>query len=306
MAEAIDTAGASRRAFLTGAGGYVGRHLVRRLLDEGWAVEIVLRAASTRSLPPEWTDRVRIHRDDGDFATLAAALRTARPDVVFHLASLFIAEHRPDQVAPLIESNLGFGTRLLEAMAETGATRLVNTGTAWQHFDGDGYNPSSLYAATKEGFEAILRFYTEARGIRAVTLKLYDTYGPNDERPKLIPALMRAARSGTPLEMTPGENRVDFVHIDDVTAAFLLAAHRLLQGQVTGGEVYAVRSGRAVSLRELVALVEQATGSRLAAKWGGRPYRRREIMSPWAGGTLLPGWQAAIALEQGLAGLARD
>lgn len=293
------------RALVTGAGGYVGRHLTRRLLAEGWKVEIVVRSGSTRPLPPDWANAVRIHRDDGAVATLTAALDAAKPDVVFHLASLFIAEHQPDQVAPLVESNVGFGSRLLEAMAATGATRLVNTGTAWQHFDGDGYNPSSLYAATKEAFEAILRFYTEARGVKAITLKLFDTYGPDDERPKLIPALLKAARAGTSLSMTPGENRIDFVHIDDVASAFVMAAHRLLEGKVAGSETYAVRSNRAVSLRELVALVEQATGKTLATQWGGRPYRAREIMAPWAGGELLPGWQATIPLEQGLADLAR-
>lgn len=297
---------APRRALVTGAGGYVGRHLTHRLLAEGWSVDVALRAGSTHPLPSEWAGRVRIHQDDGAVETLVAALAAARPDVVFHLASLFIAEHRADQVAPLIESNLGFGTRLLEAMAETGAARLVNTGTAWQHFDGQGYNPSSLYAATKEAFETILRFYTEARGLTAITLKLFDTYGPDDERPKLVPALLRAARAGTPLEMTPGENRIDFVHVDDVIAAFLLAARRLLRDEAHGNEVYAVRSGRSVSLRELVALVEQATGRRLAARWGGRPYRRREVMAPWPGGEVLPGWQATVSLEQGLAALARD
>lgn len=293
------------RALLTGAGGYIGRHLVRRLLAEGWSVDIVLRAGSTRPLASDWAARVGIHRDDGAADTLASALAAARPDVVFHLASLFIAEHRPEQVAALIESNLGFAGRLLEAMAATGATRLVNTGTAWQHFDGGDYNPSSLYAATKQAFEAILRFYVEARGVRSITLKLFDTYGPNDERPKLIPALLRAARAGTPLQMTPGDSRIDFVHVDDVTAAFTVAARRLLQGDGAAGQTYAVRSGRAVSLRELVALVEQATGTKLSATWGGRPYRAREVMTPWPGGEVLPGWQATIPLEQGLAALAR-
>lgn len=293
------------RALVTGAGGYVGRHLVARLLADGWTVEAVVRNASARALPADWTNRVRVHRDDGAIGTLAAALGAARPDIVFHLASLFIAEHKPDQVAPLVDTNLGFGTRLLEAMAASGGARLVNTGTAWQHFDGADYNPSSLYAATKQAFEAILRFYVEAHGLAAVTLKLFETYGPADERPKLIPALLRAARDGKPLQMTPGENQLDFVHIDDVVGAYLAAARRLLAGAVAGSETYAVRSGRAVSLRELVGLVEQATGRKLTVAWGGRPYRRREIMTPWPGGDTVPGWQATIPLEQGLAGLIR-
>lgn len=300
-----DAAKSPSRALVTGAGGYIGRHLVRRLLAEGWQVDIVVRAGSARPLAADWVSRVHVHHDDGSATTLAAALAPARPDIVFHLASLFIAEHRPEQVTALIESNVGFATRLLDAMAESGVTRLINTGTAWQHFDGGDYNPSSLYAATKQAFEAILRFYVEARGFRAITLKLLDTYGPEDERPKLIPALLRAARAGTPLQMTPGDSLIDFVHVDDVTAAFLVAARRLLQGDDAGNEVYAVRSGRAVTLRDLVVLVEQATGTTLTTTWGARPYRAREVMTPWAGGELLPGWRAAIPLEEGLAALAR-
>ncbi len=296
-------AAGARRALVTGAGGFVGRALVRHLRAQGWTVEVVLRAASTRPQPAEWDAGVGRHLHDGSTGSLSAIVSAARPDVVFHLASLFIAEHKADEVLPLVESNVAFGTQLLEAMGASGATRLVNTGTAWQHFDGGGYSPSSLYAATKQAFEAVLRFYVEARGLRAVTLKLYDTYGPGDERPKLIPALLRAVQAGTPLSMTPGENRIDFVHVDDVAEAYRIAAERLLAG--TGGtdESYAVRSGSAVSLRALIDLLQQVSGRTIEARWGTRPYRAREIMQPWAGGTTLPGWRPRIPLEVGLAAL---
>jgi nucleoside-diphosphate-sugar epimerase len=100
--------------------------------------------------------------------------------------------------------------------------------------------------------------------------------------------------------MSPGEQRLDLVYIDDVVAAFLRAAE--LTGTLRTGEIktYAVRSGRACSLKELVRLYEQLFGKTLPIHFGGRVYRDREVMTPWQGETTPPGWKAEVSLEEGV------
>lgn len=226
-------------------------------------------------------------------------VRNACPDVVFHLASWFLSEHQPKDIERLIESNLLFGTQLVEAITLEGMKYLVNTGTSWQHYENHDYSPVNLYAATKQAFETLLQFYVEARDLRVITLKLFDTYGTDDPRPKLINLLRRVAIEGESLAMSPGEQLVDLVHVDDVVRAFRMAGDRLVAGAVCGHECYAVSSTQPMRLREVVALAEFVLERRLPIDWGGRPYRDREVMRPWSGNTI-PGWKQVIPLRTGL------
>jgi len=185
-------------------------------------------------------------------------------------------------------------------MAVHGVRLLVNTGTSWEHYGTPPVAPVNLYAATKQAFEAILHYYVEARGLRVVSLKLFDTYGPGDPRPKLFTLLRTVAANQEVLAMSPGEQLIDLVFIDDVIAAFVLAAERLRAEMVKGHECYAVSSGAPLKLRELVELYGRILGTPLPIEWGGRSYRQREVMVPWNTGAAVPGWHPKVALEQGI------
>jgi nucleoside-diphosphate-sugar epimerase len=227
-------------------------------------------------------------------------MQKAEPGIVFHLASLFIVEHQPKDVAQLIQSNLLFSTQLLEAMKQIGVNHLVNTGTSWQHYWNEDYNPVNLYAATKQAFEDILRYYLETTELKVITLKLFDTYGPDDPRPKLMHLLKRIVDSEEILAMSPGKQLIDLVHIYDVVEAYLLAARRLLDGTEKKLHSYAVSSGSPLSLKELAHLVGETLGRELNIKWGGRSYRKREVMLPWNTGLSLPGWHPHTNLKEGV------
>jgi nucleoside-diphosphate-sugar epimerase len=292
----------ARRVLLTGASGFVGAALTRRLLADGWEVHLLLReGSSAAALPPEGP-RLRLHRHDGSTPQLIEIMRAAAPQAVFHLASLFLAVHKPEDVDRLINSNLLFSTQLVEAMAVCGVRHLVNTGTSWEHYEDAAYNPVCLYAATKHAFSALLRYYVEVHGLRVVTLKLFDTYGAGDTRPKVLNLLKRLALEGTSLGMSPGEQLVDLVYIDDVIDAFMLAYGQLADGtQPNAMEEYGVSCGAPLPLRDIAALYAQVSGKPLDIAWGGRPYREREVMVPWHSYRGVPGWRPKVGLAQGLA-----
>lgn len=292
----------ARSALLTGATGFIGTALTRRLLADGWQVHVLLRPGSNTDALPAHAG-LHAHMHDGSAAGLRAIVVAARPDLVFHLASLFLAQHGPDDVDRLIESNVLFSTQLAEAMAQAGVQRLLNTGTSWQHYQDGDYDPVCLYAATKQAFEAILRYYTTCTPLRVLTLKLFDTYGPGDPRPKLMHLLQKTARSGAHLAMSPGEQLIDIVYIDDVVDAFVAGAERLLAGVDAPMEEFGVSSGHPLPLRELAAIFSRVSGLPLDIEWGGRPYRPREVMQPWTRYRALPGWQPRVKLEEGLARL---
>jgi nucleoside-diphosphate-sugar epimerase len=284
-------------ALITGATGFVGSHLAEHLASQGWQVTLLVRP--TAKEPRTALQQLPRFVFDGKTESLVEYMREQKPDVIFHLASLFRAVHVTAEVTPLVESNVLLGTQLLEAASLAGVRYFVNTGTVWQHFSGEGYDPVNLYAATKQAFESVLAYYTSATEVRAITLKLSDTYGPNDERGKLVSVLERASRTGETITMSPGEQLVDIVHIFDVVRAFRMAAERLMSDSVERQETYFVTTGHPMKLRDWVTEYARIAGLDLKIEWGVRAYRPREVMVPYSGSSL-PGWKPEYDLERGV------
>lgn len=291
------------RVLLTGATGFVGRHLARALVDRGAEVVALVRPGSARTVPAGVT-AVAVPESAVD---LEEAVRAARPDVCVHLATHYVAQHRADEVEALLEANVVFGARLAEALVAVGGVPLVDVGTVWQHVDNAPYRPANLYAASKQALADLLVAYALRGGLPVVRVTLTDTYGPDDDRPRLVPLLVEAASSGTPVYLASGTQLVDLVHVDDVVAAFTAVLARLgdepAWPDADGSTRVGVSSGAPVTIRELVAAVERSSGHPLAVEWGARPDRDVEMREPWDPGPTPAGWHPRVGLDEGLADL---
>lgn len=276
----MDRAGEKATALITGGTGFTGSNLARRLIRDGWNVHLIVRPGSRYDLIRDLLGNLTCHVFHGTTPEMAEIVRKVRPTIVFHLASYFRAEHIPDDIEPMLSSNLVFATQLLDAVASERVPYMVNTGTSWQHYEGKEYSPVCLYAATKQAYEALIQYYVEARGVSAITLKLTDTYGSNDPRPKLLNQIRRASADGSTLAMSPGEQYVDIVHVDDVVEAFCIAARLLLEGKAIGLTKYWVSNGKPQRLRDFVEEFVLKEGLNVKINWGARPYRKRETMTP--------------------------
>lgn len=288
------------RALVTGATSFPGRALVRRLLQDGAEVHVLIRPTSDPRRLDGLPGRPTLHVHDGGAETLAGIVVAVRPETVFHLAGQYRREHRAEDVASLVEANLTFGIFLLDAMRRARVRSFVNTGSYFQYMDDPGARALNLYAALKTAFEAVLAHYADAHEIKAVTLVLYDTYGEGDWRPKLMSAIRRSIRAGEPLRLPEKDGPVNFVHADDVAEAFVVAA-RGLAAPLSGvaGKRFAVRLDGVHTIASTIAVFEKVSGRALAKTWGAYPMPEREIRSPWEG-PLLPGWRPAIGLEEGV------
>lgn len=288
-----------RIACVTGATGFVGYHLSLYLLKEGWRVHAIVRNASNYQKLQN-TSREQIHFHNYDEEDLIEILKKIKPQIVFHLAAAVQHEHTYASIEELVQSNITFGTKLLEAMAQNNCRNLINTGTYWQNYKNEEYNPVNLYAATKESFEKIIRYYKEAENFQTITLKLFDTYGPGDSRKKLFNLLSEALRERKELCLTRGEQKIDLVYIDDVIKAYIKAAAYLMKADNEKQGTYVVSGRKTISLKQVVETYEKVVGEKLYIQWGGRNYRKREVMTPWNQGRILPGWKAGIMLEEGI------
>jgi nucleoside-diphosphate-sugar epimerase len=284
---------------ITGSNGFIGSCLTQKLLGQGTSIGLL-----NRTLPK--TDQLndRSHTKafcyDGSQESIKQALTESNCEVVIHLASYFVPRHQPKDIESLVASNVLFSVQLLDGMAKLGIKKLINTGTYWQHYQNADYNPVSLYAATKQAFEDILLYYVNSGQIDAITLKLFDTYGAGDTRRKVLNLLIDAAMSRTELKLSPGEQKLNLVHVEDVAKAYEVALRLLIKRQGYQHSCYGIAHKEVFSLREIASLVEKVTGRSILANWGALPYRDREVMMPWSEYTPLPGWQPSIKLHEGL------
>lgn len=280
---------------VTGATGFIGTNLTRELRKKH-----KLHILGQFEGDPEKLELPGIVMTD-DIQYLADYIKANEIEGIIHLASLYLTVHTPEQVKELVSSNVYFGTAVLEAASLAGCVRwFLNTGSIWQNYNvkGSAYNPVNLYAATKQAFIDMAKYYSDVFGIRFCTLKLCDTYGPNDTRKKLFKLFKDYSESGEVLKMSPGEQKIDLIYITDIIAGFTQLAD-LLSDDVSLEDEYVLTSGRQIPLKELAQLFCEVSGRNLNIEWGGRPYRDREVMIPWKG-TPVPGWKACVSVEEGI------
>ena len=281
---------------VTGATGFIGKKLIPALKKEQHNVHILVRPGSN------WENLgvQKVIEFFDDINHLISYFKGNKIDGIIHLASLYVAEPQPTQIKDIVLSNIYLGTALLEAGKTAGINWFLNIGTIWQNYNvpdySDEYNPVNLYAASKQAFMTMAKYYTETSNIRFSTLKLCDTYGPVDTRKKIFSLFERISKTGEELDMSPGYQRLDIVHVDDVVAGIVKLAGMLSNNEMVLPE-YVVSSGKQFSLRELARIYEKQNGVQLKINWGKRPYRNREVMTPYKG-VVLEGWKPQILLKK--------
>lgn len=257
------------RILVTGATGFVGQHLLPYLEKQGHEVYALVRPSTDGS--KVYTNHLYVFEDDIEH--LASYLLENHVDGIIHLASLYIAQHKPADIKNIVTSNVYLGTAVMEAAVKAGVKWFLNTGTIWQNYNvepySDRYCPVNLYAASKQAFMDMAKYYTEVSDIRFCTLKLCDTYGANDTRRKIFALFEQIAKSGECLKMSPGDQKLDIVHIDNVVRDFEALAEKLDNGEQLREE-YVVSSGRQKSLKEIAKQYEIDHQVILNIEWGGQ------------------------------------
>lgn len=285
------------KILVTGATGFIGSHLVESFLTDH---EVAILKRPNSKVPEQFSQEgVVSYIYDGTYDSVKKAFLSFQPELVIHLASYYVYDHQEAEVDTLIQSNIQIGAYILEAMKQTGTRYLVNTGTSFEHF-GDSKNDTvNLYAATKKAFGELCKYYCEAGFIKAITLKLFDTYGDRDPRKKLLGLLKESLESGQEILLSPGEQIIDILHISDVLDAYDIAINEV-QSQSSPYSEYGLSGNERCTLKELVKQIEVIANGTLNIQWGARPYRDREVMTPWDSHSKLPGWAPKISLEVGL------
>lgn len=132
------------KVLVTGATGFTGSHVVRAFLHAGWKIDVLVRPGSSDGLIQDLRSQIAVHVHDGTTRDALRIVTLSSPTVVVHIASKVVGDHVPDDVNCVIDSNVLFGTQMLEAMSKSGVKCFINTGTYLEHCRGRDYNPVGL------------------------------------------------------------------------------------------------------------------------------------------------------------------
>lgn len=289
---------------LTGITGFVGQNLMPMLLKECPNDKFLTMNLDTKEAEDKYPSALYVnfsHVGINDFKTV----EDFNPDVAIHLATVTTARNDTEIIVPMMRANIEFGVLLLDALSRCTAMKLfVNTGSFAEFRYGNGeFDAAYLYTASKTAFRSFVNYYSTLRGFKYITAIPYSVYGGKMTVKRLMDYIKESMDANIPVDMTLGEQVLDFIHVDDVADFFthvLKNVDRALS--VPNGTDFHLGTGRGTSIRELAQIIERKYGRKCNINWGGRPYRERDTMyavAPIAKNMPLIGWKAKVDICEG-------
>ena len=286
---------------ITGATGFVGSNLVPKLLKNGHELfEITIEPEKSKALFGESTMQFHYSAERQD--DLKGALRNFKPDVCIHLASFLTAADDFETLHKLLNANIQFTCNVLDAVKSSGLKTFINTGSFAEYYKGDGkLDPAYLYTATKTASRIFVDYYSKMYKFKYLTIAPYTIYGGVDSQKKIIDIIYESLNSEIPVDLTPGSQILDFIHLEDVTDFYVNILDYL--DDIYNGISFQLGTGVGHTLRDLTRIIEHLTCKKTNINWGGKQYRPRDVMYAVANISKqfhLFGWKPKISLEEGV------
>jgi UDP-glucose 4-epimerase len=276
---------AGLRVLVTGATGFIGSHLSRRLVDGGAQVHALTSTVS--SVYPvrlvDIRDRITLYGGNlNDSGAMASVVEQANPQIVFHLGAYTHVGKSWDRIDECVQTNIHGTVNLLQALARTGYERFVYTSTSEVYGDVEVpfredavVRPLSPYSVSKYAGEHFCRMLERGRNWPLVVVRPFNAYGPAQSPDRVIPEIIVKALRGERLAMTDGMQTREFNFVGDLVEGFLLAA--TVEG--IEGDVFNIGGGEEVSMRNLAETILGLMGNPIIPEFGALPNRPTEIWS---------------------------
>ena len=292
---------------VTGASGFIGAHLVARLLSEGNSVTVLARPSST--LAADWCNRVRVVACDNYSESNLRRLLNSQVETVFHLSAYGVRPTHRD-IGEMLRINVELPATLVRLCAEWRA-RMVMAGTFSEYRSPSGQSlllenspleQGKLYGSSKAAGGLMASAIANSSGVGFRLLRLFKVYGAGEAAHRLLPALVGGLARGERVAISAGTQALDFVYVDDVIEAMLRAdAHCREKGGIA---TWNVATGRAHSVREFAERVAAAMKADASLLGFGEIAMRKDD-EPWLVGSpdLLRaelGWQPSTGLDEGI------
>ena len=235
----------NKKILITGASGFIGSHLLRRLKKAGSKIY----AISRNDTNPNDKDIHWMRADVSDIIALKSIFEKVKPDIVFHLASHVSGNRDIKQIDLTFKSNLLSTVNLLILVTQFNCERLITIGSMEEPDVASDGVPSSPYAAAKWASTGYCRMFFHLYHTPVVVAKLFMVYGPDQkDTTKLIPYVTTSLLQNIPPKLASGKREVDWIYIDDVVEGLL----KLSTAPGVIGEIIEIGSGQANQIRTVV------------------------------------------------------
>lgn len=279
------------KILVTGATGFLGSYIVKALIQNGHEVIILKRSFSnTRRIQEELAKVIAYNVDQYKIEQVFKEHNDI--DAVIHTATCY--GRRGETICMLQDANTVFPLSVLEGAIASGVNLFINTDTVLD-------KNLNYYSLTKGQFLEIGKKLADEGKIKFINLKLEHFYGPGDDDSKFISYVIKQCRNNiAELNLTKGEQKRDFVYIDDVVNAYMLFLNNL-KSKGNFNE-YQVGTGKSIAIRELVLLIYQLTAATIKLNFGAVPYRKNELIDSCANIDKLEkmGWKPQLDVESGI------
>jgi dTDP-6-deoxy-L-talose 4-dehydrogenase (NAD+) len=264
------------RVLVTGAAGFIGSQVARLLVARGDEVTALLRPGGSRERISDLGDRIRFAEAAlEDHERVAFILRELRPETVVHLAWYA----RPGDYLSSNENLRSLaGTNLLATHAfAAGCRKLVGAGSCVEYSssdtarrEADPTEPRTLYGACKRAASLVVGRLGQAAGAEVAWARIFHVHGPGEDRSRLVPTAAASLAAGQVVDVSPGDQVRDHLHVKDVASALVHLTGPGLLGP------FNVASGVGVTLKHLLTTVGEIVGVPELLRFGARPYAAAE------------------------------
>jgi dolichol-phosphate mannosyltransferase len=296
----------ARRALVTGGAGFVGTNVVRRLLDDGHRLTVIVRPGSELWRLRDVVRQLEVVEVDlRDEEAVRAVVRSTRPEWTFHLAAHGAYSWQQD-THDILTTNLLATVALVETCRSEGCEAFIHAGSSSEYgfkdhatMESEPVEPNSEYAVAKASATSFCRYVAQRHDFNAVTLRLYSVYGAYEDPRRLIPTLISLGmRNQLPPLVSPDVAR-DFVAVEDVVDAFMLA---VTDPGLERGGIYNVGTGVQTTVRDAVEVARRVLSVDVEPTWSSAPLRDWDATTWVADNSKISaelGWKPRYSFQEG-------
>ncbi|MBU3179966.1 NAD-dependent epimerase/dehydratase family protein [Clostridium psychrophilum] len=268
-----------KRVLITGASGFVGSCLTRRLLKENCKIHIITRDATNLWRLGGTLKDIEIHNlnllNSEKISKLASEISV---DKIYHLAT-YGGYHYQNKVEDVINTNVIGTFNLFREFSKKGIEMFINTSSSSEYgekfkpmSEGMNLSPNNMYGASKAAGTILCSTYAKTNNIPLVTLRLFSPYGYYDAKTRLIPTVIMACLLGKEIKLSNKDSKRDFVFIDDVVDAYIDSSKQVN----SYGEIFNIGSGIQYTTDEIVSNIINLTGKHVSIHWENNLDRQYE------------------------------
>lgn len=285
------------KILITGASGYIGSHILENIKSR-YKIKIISRNVNDK------TKNNSIIFIDSDQEKFKEKVQKFNPDVTLHLAAYSTSSRSSVDIEKLVNSNILFGIKILDAISETSCKYFISTGTFAEYSEGyTKIDNAYLYSATKTSFRNFVDYYKRLRNFIHINVTPFTIYGGETRTKKVIDYLFESFYNEKPINMTLGKQKLDFIHINDVIEFYKKLLFLIENNKIKEDLELFLGTGKNISLRNIAFLMKKKLNKKININWGKIKYRELDILNAKAPIEMNPKWfkwKAKIDIEKGL------